>query len=86
MAVLHINAEKVWALLKEEVDAGRFPTQRSVVVIAAERGIKQKPFREAVAWLISSQRVRETPVDGIGRGGARNYLRPVELPKVTTGA
>lgn len=77
-ALLDANANKVWAILREQTDAGYFPTQNSIEALTREQKISRAPLREAIAHLRSTGRVIETSMTTGGQGGARKYLRPVE--------
>jgi len=77
--LLDVNGQKIESLLRDEIAAGRFPTQRSIEPIVRELKIPQKALREAMEWLKSTGRVVETPMTIGGRGGVRKYLRPVDV-------
>ncbi|PLP98745.1 AAA family ATPase [Cupriavidus pauculus] len=69
-------ADRVWQIIKDEVDAGRRPTGRSLE--ALDHGIAQKSLRNAIAWLKAEGRVEEVrPMTTGQRGGAHAYLRAI---------
>lgn len=76
-ALLLANAEKIFALLKSEVNAGHYPSGRSVEILP--HGLAQKAVRDAITWLKSVGRAEDTPLTTGGRGGARSYLRPIDV-------
>jgi regulatory protein RepA len=78
--VTRINAEKLHQFLKDEFVKGIKHTGRT---LEAAKLLPQKATREAVQRLVADGRVASEDLGNGGRGGARTYLRPLDLPMTT---
>lgn len=76
-AVVRACAEKLHLFLKEELLKGTRHTGRTV---ESAKLMPQKATRDALQRLIADGRLVSEPMPGGGRGGARTFLRPVDLP------
>jgi RecA-family ATPase len=75
-----ITANKVWQFLKDEFLRGTKHTQNSLV---KAKVASQPATRHAVERLIADGRLAYEDMGHGGRGGARHYLRPIELSLTT---
>jgi regulatory protein RepA len=71
------NAEYLLNLIRAEVAAGGFPTGRSIDLMGLN--LSQAAIRLAINLLKSEGKIIDTPRKSAGHGGARSYLRPVEV-------
>jgi RecA-family ATPase len=78
-AVTRINADKLHQFLKDEYAKGTRHTGRT---LEAAKLLPQRATREALHRLVADGRVANEDAGG-GRGGARTYLRPIDLPITT---
>lgn len=74
--VANALANKVWQFLREELQLGRKHTGRTV---EDAKVLRQKETRKALNRLYADGRIVKERVEGAGRGGAHEWLRPVEL-------
>jgi len=79
-AAVTIVANRVWRFLKDELLKGTRYTQNSLV---KAKVASQAATRLAVERLITEGRVVYEDMGNGGRGGARHYLRPIELSLAT---
>jgi RecA-family ATPase len=78
--VNQIADDRVWLFLRDEFAKGIRHTQNSV---EDSKVLPQKATRQAVQRLLKDGRVSKDELGNGGRGGARHYLRPIELPITT---
>ena len=72
--------EKVWQFLKDELIKGTKHTQNTV---ENAKVAPQKATRQALQRLLRDGRFSQEELGTGGRGGARHYLRPIDLPMAT---
>lgn len=74
------NSKAVLKLIADEIDAGRWPTGRTLEDLANTLDLGQKAVRAAVKYLKEERKIVEEKIPsdgkGSGTGGARHYLRP----------
>lgn len=74
---LHVNCQAVLQRIKTQVAFGQYPTQRSLQGEREALGMTDKNISDAVAALLSQGRLERAPLEKVGRGGKREYLRPI---------
>lgn len=72
-----VAADKIWQFLKDEFLRGNKHTQNSV---EEAKVLPQKATRQAVGHLLTNHRLAKEELGTGGRGCARHFLRPIELP------
>lgn len=80
-AELAAICNQVLQLIREELRAGRYPTQRGLEAIAKQCSLTRQQVRDAVATLKAAGRIetRQAP-ESVGWGGRRDYLAPFGAP------
>lgn len=73
------NAEKLLARIKRDVSEGKQPTQNGMFDIKEELGMTKNEISAGIRLLLSEQRIGHEPTGHKGRGGVREYLRPMDL-------
>lgn len=72
------SAEKLLARIKRDVSEGKQPTQNGLFDIKDELGMTKNEISAGIRWLLSEQRLCYEPTGNKGRGGVREYLRPMD--------
>lgn len=72
------SAEKLLARIKREVSEGKQPTQNGMFDIKEELGMTKNEISAGIRLLLSEQRLGHEPTGHKGRGGVREYLRPMD--------
>ena len=72
------NAEKLLARIKRDVSEGKHPTQNLMIDHKGELGMTVEEIKAGVRLLLSEQRLCHEPTGNKGRGGVREYLRPMD--------
>ncbi|MEO5493032.1 MAG: AAA family ATPase [Sphingomonas sp.] len=75
-----INDNKIWQFLKDEFLKDIKHTQNST---EDAKVLPQKATRQAIERLIKDNRLSYEELGTGGRGGARQFLRPIDLPTTT---
>lgn len=73
------NAEKLLTRIKRDLSEGKQPTQNYLFEFKAELGMTKNEITAGIQLLIAEQRLAYEPTGHKGRGGAREYLRPIDL-------
>ncbi|MBI1359253.1 MAG: hypothetical protein GC155_03105 [Alphaproteobacteria bacterium] len=60
-----------------------FPTQRSLQMKRDTLGMTDKQIADAVAALLAQGRIERAPLQSTGKGGKRDYLRPIDSSAAT---
>lgn len=77
-------ARRVWGALREEVDAGHYPSRNTLEHL--ELGLTRAELRAAVSLLLADGKIEERDVPTQGKGGRRKYLHPVVFGSPTASA
>lgn len=72
------SAEKLLARIKRDVSEGKQPTQNGLFDIKDELGMTKNEIGAGVRLLLAEQRLCHEPTGHKGRGGSREYLRPMD--------
>ena len=72
------GAEKLLARIKQDVSEGKQPTQNGMFDIKEELGMTKNEISAGIRLLLSEQRLGHEPTGHKGRGGVREYLRPMD--------
>lgn len=72
------SAEKLLARIKRDVSEGKQPTQNGLFDIKEELGMTKNEISAGVRLLLAEQRLCHEPTGHKGRGGPREYLRPMD--------
>lgn len=72
------NAEKLLARIKRDVSEGKQPTQNGLFDIKEELGMTKNEISAGIRRLLAEQRLCHEPTGHKGRGGSREYLRPMD--------
>jgi len=72
---LAIAANRIWELLKSELQEGRYHSQNGLESL--DTGMTRTEIRGVVALLFASLRVESRDIPNAGKGGKRHYLHPI---------
>lgn len=72
------SAEKLLARIKRDVSEGKQPTQNGLFDIKDELGMTKNEISAGIRLLLAEQRLGHEPTGHKGRGGVREYLRPMD--------